>query len=297
MEAKKNLYFSPGHRHLPLMRFLARLTDYVILGLLFELVLITLISIGGNEIGLSSWLNFLVILDNSYVILGLALLVLWIPIEATLQFWLKTTPGKFLFQLKVQNIDGADLSFKKLLHRSVLVWAQGLWIGFFSFIPMIIQGRRLLKYPSTTYDNELGLIVVQKRMHPAIVAIVTLVISGLLVWWFSLGAIDSQNNTSFVEELLIETSAEVNKTLPSMVNDSIQLTSITSSGSDLIYHYNVVSGVLSKHDLDKSAAVSAACSDADTVSLLNLGVNVISNYYDLNDELIGGVSLSLSDCK
>lgn len=299
---KKEFYISPDHRHLPLMRLLARFVDYMLLAVLVGELLGILISLL-PDITITTYINWWMILGDrtTEILLGLFIFILWIPIETILQFWLKTTPGKFLFQLELQNIDKTKPSFKKLLKRSFLAWGQGLWAGFFSFIPMFIQGRRLANNTSTTYDKELGFIVSQKKINPAYIVLMTIVAIAGLLYSYSLNQIYSEISTpeQMIEQLLIETSLEVNKTLPTMVDNETQLTSTTSFGNEFIYNYKYTgTGILSQHDFDnsKSALVEDFCTDTDSRDLLDSGVILTFNYFD-NYKSIGKISISLSDCK
>lgn len=299
---KKEFYISPNHRHLPIIRLLARFVDYMLLSALIGELLAILIYLSPNTTTATS-IDWLIILNNrtTTILIGLFIFILWIPIETILQFWFKTTPGKFLFQLELQSIDKTKPSFKQLLKRSFLAWGQGLWAGFFSFIPMFIQGRRLANNTSTTYDKESGFIVVQKKINPAYIVLMTMVAIAILAYFYSSNQTYSKINTpeQALNQLLIETSLELNETLPVMVDNETQLISTTSFGNEFIYNYKYIgTEILSQHDFDNSKTVLAEdiCTDSDTRDLLDSGVILTYNYFD-NYKSIGKISIDLSDCK
>ena len=79
-------------------------------------------------------------------LLGFAVPILWIPIEAAFLSSFGATAGKALLRIKVVNPDGSKLSYPQSLKRSINVWLRGLGIG----IPMVSVVSMILAYKSLT---------------------------------------------------------------------------------------------------------------------------------------------------
>ena len=103
------------------------------------------------------------------------------------------------------------------------------------------------------------------------------------------------------EESLIQASADMNKTLPKMVDSVTQLTTTNASGQELIYSYKLLTdNSISQNDLDnslKSNITNGACSTAETKKLLDMGVGLIYSYSDSNGKYIGKIPVYLSNCE
>lgn len=118
----------------------------------------------------------------------------------------------------------------------------------------------------------------------------------------SVSSIISDNKEEVsTEELLIEVSNEMNKNLPSMIDEITQLTTVSSSGNDLIYSYKLLTdSTVSQYDLDtslKSNIINGVCTTPETKNLLDMNAGLVYNYYDKNGKYIGKVSVYLDNCK
>lgn len=73
------------------------------------------------------------ILENS-VTAFVALYLLWLPLEAGFLTATGTTPGKWVFGIRVVKSQGQKLAYPEALKRAFLVWVQGEGLG----IPVVI---------------------------------------------------------------------------------------------------------------------------------------------------------------
>lgn len=90
--------------------------------------------------------NFLVLLVIMKLVYG--------GIEAVCLSRLGTTPGKWLFGIRVVRLDGGLLSFSQALTRYLLLWVQGEWFGvpLLVAVPYYLAYRRLGKTGGTAWD-------------------------------------------------------------------------------------------------------------------------------------------------
>jgi uncharacterized RDD family membrane protein YckC len=101
----------------------------------------------------------------------LAAAVLWIPAEAWLLHRFTTTPGKWIFGIRVTDDLGQPLQFKAALKRSALVMATGNGMGLptLFFIPLIqwvIAWIRFQKTGVTGWDFLCASSVVHRQTNP-----------------------------------------------------------------------------------------------------------------------------------
>jgi hypothetical protein len=109
---------------------------------------------------------------------------LWVPMEALLLAVLGTTPGKALFNLRVETREGVRPSPGVALSRAVRVWVQGTALGI--PLPMLLTEAigytRLTRTGSTFWDDALALQVSQGRIGP----VRALILAALMVF-FAIG--------------------------------------------------------------------------------------------------------------
>ncbi|NOV04837.1 RDD family protein [Paenibacillus planticolens] len=133
----------------PWARYWARSFDMLILGFLFG-ILMFFIPMDFMSTGFGS------------IILGIAVLIVSIPYEAVLLKLWGTTVGKWIFGIKIRNLEGQRLSFSKALRRSLLVWWRGQGAGL-PIISMIfnLSGYQQLKHNlgTTTWDRDTEAVV------------------------------------------------------------------------------------------------------------------------------------------
>jgi uncharacterized RDD family membrane protein YckC len=98
-----------------------------------------------------------------------------------------TTPGKWLFGMRVALRSGGAPTFPVALRRTVLVWWRGLGLNLpvVSLITMVVAHSTLTREGETSWDRDTGLVVSHRRMSigRALLAVVT----GALLFAVALG--------------------------------------------------------------------------------------------------------------
>ncbi len=96
---------------------------------------------------------------------GIILYLLWIPIEAAFLAAACTTPGKWIFGIRVVRRTGDKLSFPDALKRVFFVWIEGEGFG----IPLVtiftrfFAYRRLTLTGTTFWDTSVDSVVTHKK--------------------------------------------------------------------------------------------------------------------------------------
>lgn len=160
----------------PWSRYWARFIDYsfyLVLGIIFMIVMLAVF--GGSQTGytIGSAIWFAVFLGG------------WVLIETSLISSIGTTPGKWLFKVKVRNLDGSILSFKQALKRTVHVWFSGTGLG----IPLVCLCTHIGSYNKltssgiTAWDENGGYQVSTKKLGVVRTIIaVTLIFFSYILW-------------------------------------------------------------------------------------------------------------------
>jgi hypothetical protein len=127
----------------PWHRFLARNLDYVFLALILGTVM---------ELLNPGWYNT----QESDVVLGMGIMVLWMPVEIFSLALFGRTPGKWLLNIKVLSVNGGKMTPGEAINRSVGVWVVGLGIGFpiISLITVIASYNKLTREKTTAWDKD-----------------------------------------------------------------------------------------------------------------------------------------------
>lgn len=101
------------------------------------------------------------------MLFGMAALFVDLLIEPVLISRLATTPGKWVFGIRVVNSDGSLLSFQQALRRSDMVWAKGLGAGspVIGQLLMAAQHYELSANGRTFWDEEGGFEVQHNRIR------------------------------------------------------------------------------------------------------------------------------------
>ena len=115
----------------PWPRFFARQIDYVLFGMVFGVV---------HSMILTDFL------DLPWVLFSPLATFAWIPLETALLALVGTTPGKWIFSLRVAGTEGDTLSLGAALARSVRVWIHGMALG----IPPVLLVTNWLGYKQLT---------------------------------------------------------------------------------------------------------------------------------------------------
>ena len=92
--------------------------------------------------------------------------LLWLPIEALFLSTLRTTPGKWLFGIKVITQSGNKLRYRTAISRALLVFIQGqaLMIPLVSLITLIMSYDRVTTKGSTYWDRDLKTVVTYDKL-------------------------------------------------------------------------------------------------------------------------------------
>lgn len=159
----------------PFLRFWARFFDYLLLNLfmwfVFEPPQIPMApSDMGNLLDFLRHLNELIPQEERFRIAMIqgGSLFAWNFIEALLISSFGTTPGKMLFNIKVQRKKGGKLNYMEAMNRSMFVWILGIGIGiaFFQIIAMVIALFYLLRKGETLWDRLLSNQVQHRPLGP-----------------------------------------------------------------------------------------------------------------------------------
>lgn len=142
----------------PFQRFLARMLDLCLYGFIYMLI------INWREIPYSQGLE----LSNPFIWLP------FIPLEAAIISYFRTTPGKALLGIKLYSIKGRDgMNFAVCLKRSFLVYALGVGMMLvMSPIPLFLIAlalsyRKLKNQGYTSWDERCQTVLLQRdKPHP-----------------------------------------------------------------------------------------------------------------------------------
>jgi uncharacterized RDD family membrane protein YckC len=130
----------------PWIRYWARSLDLALAGATFALVV--------NSLGLevAHWNNFA---------FGWLALMLWVPFEAAFVSACGTTPGKWLFNIRLSKPDQSFLTLPEALRRSIAVLIMGLGCGLpiIAFFTQIAAWGALNKRGATPWDEQCGVVV------------------------------------------------------------------------------------------------------------------------------------------
>jgi uncharacterized RDD family membrane protein YckC len=157
----------------PWKRFIARMIDYVIY--IFSLMLI------------HDFVNIYImhIKLKLPALIFYASLWLWIFIEAILLSVFGTTPGKWLLNIFIKDVNNDRMRFDNALIRSLNVFIKGFGMGIpiINFFAIIISYNHLLRDGKSSWDIEDGNILIFKEVglvRSAFIAIMVLVLISLL---------------------------------------------------------------------------------------------------------------------
>ena len=163
--------FLGGHHH-PWRRYFARIMDSSIFVYLLAMAFGVMPPRTVADFSdLDRWMLFYIIAN-----------AVMIPVEAVLLSSFKTTPGKWIFGIRVTGGHGAPLSFAQAINRSFRVWVQGSWLGIpiVLIIPMVFAYGRLNRTGTTLWDAHCGAVVTHRPWTPA--RAIGAITATLLVW-------------------------------------------------------------------------------------------------------------------
>lgn len=164
-EVKKDTY--PNGR--PIVRYLARFFDLS----LFSLFLITLVSVFSPRF----------VVESSGIAIFIFSLVLYILVEASILSIFGNTLGKTILNAKLRMVNGDPIDFFTALKRSIFVTAAGMGFGIpiINFICFYFSYFDLKKNGRSTWDNQIGTVVLYGKVSVARVIFVSLFPISLLV--------------------------------------------------------------------------------------------------------------------
>ncbi|MDA9114806.1 RDD family protein [Burkholderiaceae bacterium] len=171
-----------GGQHHPWRRLFARTVDTLTAGLLLFLLLFIPLTFGVMLAMPERGAGFADAIFQPFI--GSILLSLvWAPAESVLLSLYGTTPGKWLFGMRVVHPNGGMLSYPDALKRSFLVFLQGLGLG----IPVVVwftqlfAYRRLTKTGTTLWDRSTNAVVLHKKWGILRALVCTVAVLGLLI--------------------------------------------------------------------------------------------------------------------
>jgi hypothetical protein len=180
-----------GGQHHPWRRFFARTVDVSTIGLV---LLIFLAFASGATIPTRAE-GFAKALDNP-IIAGFLLYLFWLPAEAAFLTLFGTTPAKWLFGIRVVHSKDEPLSFSEALHRSFLVWVQGVGLGipFVALFTQLFAYRRLTKTGTTLWDTSTHAMVTHRAWGVLRAIMCVAVVFAVLVLMVVLNSVGNQRH-------------------------------------------------------------------------------------------------------
>lgn len=135
----------------PWRRYWARIIDIFLFSFLF---------------GIIATFYFPSVLKLNEFVLGVIILFFWIFIETILLASLGTTPGKWLLNIRVVDLNANKLNFSVSFRRSFNVWWEGLGLGIplISLVTLIVSFNKLKNEGITKWDQVLQLRIRYKRL-------------------------------------------------------------------------------------------------------------------------------------
>lgn len=152
-EAAPVVESSPSNQVRPWVRYWARMFDIYMFSL-----------IGGVILGVIAP-RFIAQKNNEYL-LGMILVFAWIFVESLLLSSFGTTPGKWLFKIRLALASGEPINYSNALTRSLKVWWRGFGIGFpiAALITTIVAHGRLKRNGITSWDSDGGFSVTHETI-------------------------------------------------------------------------------------------------------------------------------------
>ncbi len=121
--------------------------------------------------------------EGSDNLFALVAIFAWVFIESLFLSTTGTTPGKWLFRIRLIPPSGEKPDYSTALSRSFKVWWRGLGIGFplVSLITLIVAHGKLTKNGTTTWDKDDGFTVLHERIGPLRVIVAVTFFVGFLL--------------------------------------------------------------------------------------------------------------------
>lgn len=231
-----------GGRYHPWRRFFARSVDLLTLGVLLA---------SAMAIGLAYVAPDMLVLMENPLVAGIFLYIAWIPLEAVLITLFGTTPGKWVFGIKIIGRDGVKLALPKTLRRSALVFIQGegLAIPIVTIFTRYFAYNKLTSTGSTLWDDAVGSVVLHSRWGVGRwIASLSAVILAMSVLVILNNLPEYMPEPDPVAELEAEIQ-QLKSTLPQMLDESTRFDDVIYQSGAVSYFYTY----LGEGDLDANA--------------------------------------------
>lgn len=128
------------------------------------------------------------LLPEDELLVGLLVMLIWIPIEALLLSTWGTTPGKWLFATRVRTMEGNRLSFLAALKRTADVMVRGLGLGvpILSLVTLAVAYNTLTRDTRASWDAAAGWEVGHREVGlPQIIALAVIAVLALVIMLFA----------------------------------------------------------------------------------------------------------------
>ncbi len=129
------------------------------------------------------------------------------------------------------------------------------------------------------------------------------VVAGYLIWWV-IPEFLRRNEDPRSQTRLSRIAAELNRSVPVMIDQETELMPVQSAEGVLIYNYRLVNYSVAQIDRAKFAAGAkqrvrqGACNTAETRDdFLKKGVTLRYTYYDKDKQHIATIDVTPADCK
>ena len=153
-----------GGQHHPWRRLFARTFDIYTAGLLLFFLLLFPLTLGVSVAMPELGAGFAEAMSNP-LMSSIFVYLVWAPAESVLLSLFGTTPGKWLFGIRVVHPGGGLLSYTDALKRSFLVFLQGEGLGIpvIGWLTQLFAYRRLTKTGTTLWDRSTNTVVLHKK--------------------------------------------------------------------------------------------------------------------------------------
>lgn len=241
------------------------------------------------------------IFTNSYhrniMITGFA----WFLIEPIFLTISGTTPGKFLSNIKLREINNKNISYINAAIRSFKVWCVGL--GF--LLPVVYlftlwYCRRQFIRTGTTYWDKNKFTVSEGKSIP----LIALTLTFAVYWWVSYSQVMYQKRIETLyknPENYLNAVAEENAKLP-MHFLTLELYKISFENKTLTYYYKINNYSKStdtpiQTNVNPKLHRTNTCRSGLPYDTLILGYKLTVNIVDANNNTVENTTMTINDCK
>lgn len=274
----------------PWARFFARFLD---------------LSVFGFVLGIFSAIFYPNFFSDRDMVNALIILFCWFLVEPVFLSVFGTTLGKFLFNIKVRDLNGDKPKFYNVFIRSFWVWCAGYGFG----LPIVYLFTLAFSYSqlkntgTTSWDK--NTFVVTHGDYGLIKATISFLIIttmiGLQVWSVS-QKYQTPNQQLSLGNYAQEIEKE-NESLPQMLDSETEFFKMKFSNNRLSYKYRLVNKEAKDINTPmyytsmRNQILPKACSISDPNPTLAKGYSLSFEYFDKNMSPITTILINPSDCK